>query len=66
MPSQAQIEFFDQLLNEKDFGPKVKIATLAQEFSQLDKRSASAWIEKAINLPKKAESDQPEIVAPSF
>lgn len=65
MPTGSQIEFFDRLLEEKDFGPKSNIIKIAEEFSTLNKKSASAWIEKALSLPKKDESEE-AVVAPSF
>lgn len=64
MVSDAQIKFFEKLLNEKDFGDKDP-AVLRTEFAALNQKSASVWIEKAISLPKRDDSKDP-IVAPSF
>lgn len=66
MPSQSQIKFWAELLESKDFGPTADKVKLSKEFAKLDKRSASAWIEKAIGLPKIADEDLPEIVTPAF
>lgn len=65
MVSQSQIDFFAQLLGEKDFGAVDKVQ-LSKEFAALDKRSGSAWIEKAMALPKLQDSHLPEIVPPKF
>ena len=64
MVTQAQIQFFSKLLEEKDFGGKDRTA-LAEEFLTLNKRSASAWIERALQLPKLDESNE-EVRAPAF
>lgn len=66
MVTQAQIDFFAQLLGEKDFGPDANPVNLSKEFAKLDKRSASAWIDKALTLPKAQDGDQPELVQPAF
>lgn len=63
-PTDAQVRFFNQLLDEKDFGDS-NTDTLRDEFSQLNKQSARVWIERAINLPKRDESGE-EVVAPTF
>jgi hypothetical protein len=64
MVSDAQKAFFKKLLEEKDFGDK-NIAELEGQFAQLNKKSASVWIEKAMALPKRDESNDP-ITAPTF
>lgn len=46
-----QINFFEQLLGEKDFGDK-SVDELREEFAELNDSSASSWIESAIALPK--------------
>lgn len=68
MVTQAQIRFFDQLLEERDFGAKTKkdVDQLRESFAQLDKRSASVWIEKALGLPKVEAPEQAEIIQPAF
>jgi len=50
--SKAQSEFFDKLLNERDFGDK-NVAELSEKFSNLNDRSASDWIQSALALPKR-------------
>lgn len=65
MVSDAQIKFFDKLLEEKDFGPKVDKEKLRKEFSTLSSKSASLWIERAMALSKRDDSNDP-IVEPSF
>ena len=65
MVSDAQIKFFAKLLEEKDFGPKADTDKLRKEFSELNSKSASLWIEKAIALPKRDDSTDP-ITAPTF
>lgn len=64
MPTDAQIKFFDKLLEEKDFGA-ADIAALKQQFAGLNKVSASVWIEKGIGLPKRDESTD-VVVPPAF
>lgn len=64
MVTKAQIEFFNQLLGEKDFGDK-DTEKLAKEFSKLDKVSASAWIDKALTLDK-LDAASREVVQPAF
>lgn len=52
MPSKRQTDFFDQLLDEKDFGEN-DANVLREQFADLSDSSASSWIESAIALPKK-------------
>jgi hypothetical protein len=63
--SDAQVRFFEQLLSEKDFGD-VDQEVVRDQFVQLDKRSASAWIERAMALPKATELEGAQLVAPTF
>lgn len=56
--SQQQINFFDELLNEKQFpedGPSND--ELREQFAALSKKNGSEWIERAIGLPKKDDSE---------
>lgn len=65
--SQQQINFFDELLNEKQFpsdGPSAD--ELRDQFATLSKKNGSEWIEKAINLPKKEDSEGTEKVEAPF
>lgn len=64
MPSKAQIDLFEKLLSEKDFGNQ-DVTVLAAEFLKLNMKSASAWIERALALPKRDESGE-TVVAPTF
>jgi hypothetical protein len=59
-----QIGFFSKLLEEKDFGDK-DVNQLREQFMQLNVKSASAWIESAIKLPKIDDSDEP-LIEPAF
>lgn len=65
MVTDAQINFFQKLLEEKDFGAGSDPAALLEQFKALNKKSASVWIEKAMSLPKRDDSNDP-IVAPTF
>lgn len=65
MVSDAQIAFFDKLLDEKEFGPKTDKDKLRKEFAQLNSKSGSLWIERAMKLPKRDDSTDP-IVEPTF
>ncbi len=65
MVSEAQVRFFKKLLEEKDFGdqnPEV-LLTAFEELPNV--KSGSAWIDKAMTLPKRDETDEPT-VAPTF
>jgi hypothetical protein len=61
--TESQIVFFNKLLEEKEFG--MDTAVLREQFSQLNKKSGSQWIEKALGLPKVDESKE-ETVPPPF
>lgn len=63
--SDAQVRFFEQLLSEKDFGD-IMVEDIRDQFVQLDKRSASAWIERAMNLPKAPELEGAQLIQPTF
>ena len=61
-----QIAFFDTLLEEKQFpdgGPDE--ATLRSQFAGLNKKSASEWINKAMELPEKGTVEE-GITTPPF
>lgn len=64
MVSDAQVKFFDKLLDEKDFGD-VDTTKLREQFGTLNQKSGSLWIERAIALPKRDESGE-AVVEPSF
>lgn len=64
MVTEAQINFFQKLLEEKDFG-QADLGSLAGQFATLNKKSASVWIEKAMALPKRDESNE-QVTEPAF
>lgn len=62
-----QVELFDRLTTDREFPAGTDIDELQRQFAKLDSRSASAWIDKAMKLPKLAtDGDTREIVPPSF
>jgi hypothetical protein len=63
MPSKAQEDFFENLLKDRDFGDK-DTTEIAVQFLKLGPKSASEWIERALSLPKKDESDETKIPPP--
>lgn len=63
--SQKQIDFFNNLLNEKQFPPDKTEDELRAQFATLNKASASQWIEAAMKLPEKGSTEE-AIQAPSF
>lgn len=65
MASAKQIELFNRLTNDRDFGQQ-NIESLRTQFAGLTQTSASAWIEKALELPKVPEGDEPPVVPPPF
>lgn len=65
--SQQQINFFDELLNEKQFPEGTPDEdTLRSQFCELSKKNGSEWIERAIALPKKDDGDSGDSVAAPF
>jgi hypothetical protein len=67
MATPSQIDFFRKLSEEKDIQVNGKPADpkgLQEEFAELNDKSASAWIERAIALPKRDDSDDPITEAP--
>lgn len=59
MATEAQIEFFNKLTTERDFG-RQDIEKLRAQFANLPDKSASAWIERSLELP------EADAVAPPF
>jgi hypothetical protein len=53
MASQAQIKFFDQCLEEREFPTGQDPNSLRTQFAPLSTNAASEWIDKALKLPKK-------------
>lgn len=52
-PSSAQVKFFTQLTDDRQFPAGQEVSTLRTTFSGLSQDAASQWIEKAMKLPKK-------------
>lgn len=59
MATAKQVAFFDELLKDKEFPPAVNKEQLRQQFPSISDKSASAWIEKALALPKRDDSNDP-------
>lgn len=64
MATSKQIQFFDNLLDEKQFPAGTDTADLRSRFASLDKSSGSDWIEKALKLPDKGEEVSERVPAP--
>lgn len=62
----AQKNFWNKLLDEKEFPPGTPdVDTLRNQFENLNKKSASIWIDRALKLPDKG-SENESITEPSF
>lgn len=64
MATAKQVELFTRLTTDRDFGDK-DVDQLRATFAGLSDSNASAWIERALELPKRDDSGKP-FVAPSF
>jgi len=64
MPSPAQVKFFDNLLEGREFPPKSKVDELREQFAELSDASASTWIEAALKLPKRSDGGVSTTPAP--
>lgn len=64
MATAKQVELFQKLTTDRDFGDK-DVAQLRTTFGDLSDANASAWIERALELPRRDPSGQP-FIAPSF
>lgn len=64
MASTAQREFFDNLLDTREFPAGVDRDSLRQQFGTLETKNASGWIENAKKLPMRDTSDSPVIPPP--
>lgn len=63
--SQSQINFWEKLLQEKEFPPTAPdVDTLKSQFGRLNKKSGSEWIDKALKLPDKGAEDETLVTAP--
>jgi hypothetical protein len=62
--SKKQIDFFDNLLAEKQFPPGETVEQLRAKFATLNKSSASDWINRAIALPDLGEETEESVPAP--
>jgi len=66
MVSQRQKEFFDNLLDGKEFPPgSPDPDTLRSQFAQLNKKSASEWIDRAMGFPEKGTENE-AVTTPPF
>jgi hypothetical protein len=65
MATAKQIAFFGELLDDREFPDGTDFNKLRADFAQVSDKSASAWIEKALMLPKRDDSDKP-LVPPPF
>lgn len=64
MATQSQKDFFQKLVDERQFPDGKSPESLVNEFGVLNQKSASAWIERAISLPKRDESMEEMVPAP--
>lgn len=64
MASPAQVELFRQLTEKRAFPPKADTNKLLVEFSDLSTKNASDWIDKALALPMRDDSNDPVIPPP--
>lgn len=64
-PTPRQVELFHKLTTDRDFGQR-NPETLKSQFSTLTVKSASAWIDKAMALPKVADDTEGVEIAPDF
>lgn len=58
MATAKQIELFRKLTEDRDFGPTANAQQLRDQFATLTDRNASAWIERALDLPKKGDAGE--------
>lgn len=59
MASEKQIKFFDELLGRKGFPEGTDKDALRQKFANVNDKSASAWIDRALELPDADETPVP-------
>lgn len=50
-PTERQVEFFHKLTTDRDFGEQ-NVENLRTQFAGLAPAAASAWIDKAMTLPR--------------
>jgi hypothetical protein len=55
MPSDSQKKLFDRLVTEKEINSEHTPEKLKAEFANLDTASASAWIERMLELEDKGK-----------
>ena len=65
MATTKQIELFRRLGEDRDLGPVATMPALRERFANLTDRNASAWIERALERPKRAEGDAEEVHEPA-
>lgn len=66
MSTLRQIDFFINLLDDRAFPADQPIEAMLERFKTLDDKSASAWIEKALKLPKRDAPANADIVPAPF
>lgn len=59
MATPKQIDFFSQLLTDKEFPTGTNAEALGKQFAGIPDKSASEWIEKAMTLPDKGSVPPP-------
>lgn len=57
MASPKQIELFRRLTEDRDLGPLAEMPALRERFGALTDRNCSAWIERALDKPKRGDGD---------
>lgn len=62
--SQKQITFFEQLLGEKQLPEDTNRERLLEQFKGLNKKSASIWIDRMMDLPDSGEVIEDVVQAP--
>lgn len=58
MATEKQVELFNRLADERDLGVS-DVGTVKEQFANLDDKSASSWIEKALEKPEKGHTAPP-------
>lgn len=61
-----QIELFHKLTTDREFAAGTNVEKLRADFAKLNKASASAWIDRAMNLPKLTADGTETVTPPTF
>lgn len=64
-PTPRQVELFHKLSTDRDFGEQ-DVDGLRTTFANLTIKSASAWIDRAMSLPKTGDNTDGQELEPSF